>query len=180
MTEGFLFDRAVIDAGLLRLDEVLVERSLPRQRLVVVGGSYLALADLRHATRDIDTITRITDAIRLAIDAVASELGFPEGWLNDRAAAFAPIGLVEKSCSSAFEGTSLTVLLPSPDWVFLMKLFAGRAVDRSDLIRLWPIAGFSSPEEAVERYKDAYPHAPEDEYLVEYVADIAARAGFTQ
>jgi len=66
VTKGFLFDRAVIDAGLLRLDEVLVERSLPRQRLVVVGGSYLALADLRHATRDIDTITRITEAIRLA------------------------------------------------------------------------------------------------------------------
>jgi len=64
VTEGVLFDRAVIDAGLLRLDEVLVERSLPHQRLVVVGGSYLALADLRHATRDIDTITRITDAIR--------------------------------------------------------------------------------------------------------------------
>lgn len=55
MTEGFLFDRAVIDAGLLRLDEVLVERSLPLQRLVV-GGSYLALADLRHTTRNIYTI----------------------------------------------------------------------------------------------------------------------------
>ncbi len=57
-----------------------------------------------------------------------------------------------------------------------MKLYAGRTVDKRDIVRLWPSAGFSSPGQAVARYWDAYPHALEDEYLVDYVAEIAAQA----
>jgi len=58
-----------------------------------------------------------------------------------------------------------------------MKLYAARAADRSDLIRLWPHAGFESVDTAVERYWDAYPHAPDDEHLNVYITDIAERAG---
>ena len=53
-----------------------------------------------------------------------------------------------------------------------MKMYAGRAVDRADLVRLWPHTGFASPAEAVRRYWDAYPHAPEDEYLEGFVREI--------
>jgi hypothetical protein len=176
MTDAFLFDRAAILAGVARLDEVLGDRGVPHQSLVVVGGSYLALIDLREATHDVDTISRLDAAFRQASDAVADEMGLPHGWINDNAAAFAPIGLTEEHCSVAFAGAALSILVPSPDWVFLMKLYAGRTVDKRDMVRLWPSAGLSSPGQAVERYWDAYPHAVEDEYLVDYVAEIAAQA----
>ncbi len=38
------------------------------------------------------------------------------------------------------------------------------------------MCGFAGPEEAVEAFEAAYPHAPEDEHLVEYVREIAQDA----
>ena len=51
-----------------------------------------------------------------------------------------------------------------------MRLFAARVRTRDDdeLVALWPECGFDSAEEAVELYRDAYPHEAEDPYLVEY------------
>ena len=60
--------------------------------------------------------------------------------------------------------------------MFLMKLYAARAIDRPDMIRLWPHTGFTSPGQAVERYWDAYPHAREDDHLESFVAAIAKSA----
>ena len=84
---------------------------------------------------------------------------------------------MEAHCSTLYDHEALTVLGPSADWVFLMKLYAGRAVDHDDLIKLWPRCGFASVEDAVRRYWDAYPHAADDEYLVNYVREIAQAAG---
>lgn len=96
--------------------------------------------------------------------------------MNDDAAPFVPAGLTAEHCASVFDGSALTVLAPSADWIFVMKLYAARAVDRPDMVRLWPHTGFESTETAVARYWAAYPHAPADEHLDGYVADIAARA----
>ena len=59
-----------------------------------------------------------------------------------------------------------------------MKLFAvlTRAADYDDLVRLWPHCGFASAEEAANEMREAYPAAPDDPYLVEYVAGIAREA----
>lgn len=53
-----------------------------------------------------------------------------------------------------------------------MKLYAARAPDYDDLVRLWPLCSFTSPEEAVEQYYLAYPHLEHDPYLVDYVRGI--------
>jgi transposase len=58
-----------------------------------------------------------------------------------------------------------------------MKLEAARTVDRPDMIKLWPHTGFESARAAVSRYRDAYPHAAEDEYLERFVADETASQG---
>jgi len=60
-----------------------------------------------------------------------------------------------------------------------MKLDASRvrSSDVEDLIRLWPHCGFASAKEVVDRYYEGYPLATKDEYLAEYVADIAAASG---
>lgn len=154
----------------------MVELELPHQRLVLVGGSYLALEELRESTRDVDTVTRLDEQLRFAIAEVGVELGLTPTWLNDRSAPFRPTGLADEDCEIAFEGTALVALVPSPDWIFLMKLNAGRFVDRADLVRLWPLTGFTSPQAAVNRYWRAYPDAAEDEFLVNYVSQIANEA----
>lgn len=176
MNTPFLFDREMLLAALAKLDQALEAREVEHQELIVVGGSYLALADLRQSTRDVDTITRLIASVRAAIDEVGADVGFPPGWLNDRAAGFAPSGLGVEHCSPAFEGLALTVLVPSADWIFLMKLYSARTIDRPDMIKLWPLARFESAAAAVERYWDAYPHAPTDDFLKSFVASIADAA----
>lgn len=173
MPDPILFDRDRLLAALHRLDSKLEAQGQPHQKVIVVGGSYLALAELREATRDVDVITRLTSATRRAIHDVATELHLSPRWMNDEAAAFMPAGLAASHCTEVLTGSALTVLVPSADWIFLMKLYAARATDRPDLIRLWPHAGFESVARAVERYWGAYPHAPDDEHLDIYINDIA-------
>lgn len=176
MPRPILLDRAEMLAALDDLDRKLAAQAQPRQQLIVVGGSYLALAELRQSTRDVDVATRLAPVTRRAIEEVAVERGLPRRWLNDDAAAFLPAGLNVDSCDVVFDGSALTVLAPSADWIFLMKLYAARVVDRPDMVRLWPHSGFESAAAAVARYWDAYPHAVEDEHLVGYVAEIARKA----
>jgi hypothetical protein len=57
--------------------------------------------------------------------------------------------------------------------VFLMKLYAARDRDLDDLRALWPLAGFGSPQQAAEQFWQAYPHAPDDPYLANFIAGIA-------
>lgn len=55
----------------------------------------------------------------------------------------------------------------------VMKLYAGRQADYDDLVALWPLSDFASPEQAVDQMYRAFPAAPEDPHLVEYVSAIA-------
>jgi hypothetical protein len=57
-----------------------------------------------------------------------------------------------------------------------MKLYAGRAPDYDDMVALWPSCTFATPEEVVQRFVTAYPHAPDDRYLANFVLDIARAA----
>jgi hypothetical protein len=58
-----------------------------------------------------------------------------------------------------------------------MKLEAARpTVDIDDMVGLWPLCDFESPTDAVSRYRAAYPNAREDEFLVEFVEQIAKRS----
>jgi hypothetical protein len=175
MHEGVLGRDEIVDC-LDAVAALLAEQDNPRGVLIVVGGSYLALHGLRETTADVDTVTRIESSIREAVKAVAVQRGLRPNWLNDAAVAYAPIGLSVDICEVLFERPSLLVLGPPADLVFLMKLFAARAPDYDDMVALWPRCTFSTPEDAVSRYVDAYPQAADDPYLAEYVSRIAAAA----
>ncbi len=73
----------------------------------------------------------------------------------------------------------LTVRVPTPDDVFLMKLNASRGEgDLADLIRLWPTCSFDNARAVVGRYATAYPHEEPDPDLETYVArQIIATSG---
>jgi hypothetical protein len=57
-----------------------------------------------------------------------------------------------------------------------MKLFAARSPDYDDMVALWSRCDFASADEAVAFYREAYPNAPDDTYLVSYVETIATEA----
>jgi hypothetical protein len=57
--------------------------------------------------------------------------------------------------------------------IFLMKLYAARAVDYDDMIAIWPLTGFVSVDHACEQFWLAYPQAPDDPHLAEFVNGIA-------
>lgn len=151
----------------------------PRHSIVIVGGSLLAWHGLRDTTRDVDTIRRLDLELQKAVARVAERHDLAVQWLNDSAAAFWPQTLDESGCEVLLDHPSLLVLGAPYRAVFLMKLFAvlTRAADYDDLVRLWPLCGFASPEEAANEMREAYPAAPDDPHLAEYVADIAREAG---
>jgi hypothetical protein len=176
-----LFDKATIELALDAVAAHLEPQGSRPATLVVVGGSFMALHELRESTRDIDSATPITSSIRLAVEAVAEELRLEPNWLNDRAAMYVPQGLRDESYEVALDRPSLRVLLPPPDYVFVMKLYAARgAIDHDDMVRLWPRCSFESTEAAVALYWEAYPHALPDEHLGTYIDEIAHEAALLE
>jgi len=51
-----------------------------------------------------------------------------------------------------------------------------RARVAEDTITLWPLCRFADVDEAVAAFWRAYPHAPADDHLDVYIADIARDA----
>jgi hypothetical protein len=171
-----LFDRDELIDNLHAVAALLVDMDAQRAVLVVVGGSYLALHGLRDTTADVDTVTKLEQSIRDAVEAVAATRDLRPDWLNDTAHAYAPLGLTMEMCDVLYEHPRLLVVGPPADYVFLMKLYAGRAPDYDDMVALWPRCTFATANEAADRFATAYPHAPQDPYLSEYIARIAQAA----
>ena len=176
-TPGILGKSEILDY-LSEVADELASRGLSA-RLIVVGGSYLALHDLRESTMDVDTVTRLEAEITAVIQTIADRHELRADWLNDHAAPFSPAGLRLEHCQVLYEGNQLTVLGPPASQIFLMKLLAGRAPDHDDMIALWPLCDFESAQTAVDAYHLAYPFEEPDPHLVGYVqqiADLASRA----
>lgn len=148
----------------------------PVHTLVIVGGSRLALQGLRDSTVDVDSVRRLDAELQTAVRAVAARHGLNPTWLNDHSAPFAPVTLQERDCPLLLQSDRLRVLGAPLSQVFLMKLYAARARDYDDLVALWPQAGFASPEAAADAFREGFPHAPDDEYLSEFVREVAERA----
>ncbi len=170
---GLLSDRGDLEA---LFDELAAElrRLGAAAEVVMVGGAWLLWHAQRVATRDVDSARRLDSRLTEVIDAVGKRHDLRRGWLNDAAAAFWPAGSSFDDCQVVYEQDSLVVRTPPAQVIFVMKLYRAQPQDREDMVLLWPMCGFSSPEGAVEVFEAAYPHAPEDEHLVDYVREIAA------
>ncbi|MDX3004270.1 DUF6036 family nucleotidyltransferase [Kribbella solani] len=171
-----VLNKAEILDHLTELADELAGRNLSC-RLVVVGGSYLALHDLRESTADVDSLTRLTKEVKSVVRQVGERQGLKASWLNDSAAMFSPAGLDLDHCEVVYEHSHLMVLCPPAQQIFLMKLLASRAPDHDDMIALWPRCGFVSAQAAVDAYYLAYPFEEHDPFLVDYVQQIAELAG---
>jgi Nucleotidyltransferase of unknown function (DUF6036) len=162
-----------IRAYLIEVAELLPDGG--PQCIVVVGGSLLALLGFREATSDVDSIKRIGKSLEDAVAQVADRHGLAPRWLNDSAAGFAPQTFDEAACTVELDHSRLRVLGAPLQQVFVMKLFASRAVDIPDLTAIWSECGFESPEQAADLFHAAYPHLEWDEYLVDEIRAIGER-----
>ncbi|HEY7947042.1 MAG TPA: DUF6036 family nucleotidyltransferase [Acidimicrobiales bacterium] len=169
----------ILTAEKIRAYLVEVADLLPHgspQCIIVVGGSLLALLGFREATNDIDSIRKLGASVKEAVAQVAERHGLAPRWLNDSALAFYPQTLNEEDCTVELDHPRLRVLGAPLQQVFVMKLFAARAVDIADLTAIWSECGFESPEQAAMLYFAAFPHLAPDEFLVDEIRAIAERA----
>jgi hypothetical protein len=145
------------------------------QCIVVVGGSLLAVLGFREATTDVDSITPLPPSLQAAVAEVATRHDLPPRWLNDSAVQFLPSTFDKVECSVVIDHPRLKVLGAPLQQVFVMKLYAARVVDVADLTAIWSECGFDSPEEAAASFQSAYPHLEPDEYLADFIREIASR-----
>lgn len=179
MAHGLLDDRGELEALFNELAGELTELGTTTE-VVMVGGSWMLWHSLRASTRDVDSARRFDAGIRHVIDRVGARHDLRRGWLNDAASSFWPSGARYGDGRIVYEHAALVVRTPSPEIIFVMKLYRADPQDREDLISLWPLCNFTDPGEAVAAYTSAYPHAPDDRYLSGYIADVARDAGRQQ
>jgi hypothetical protein len=148
----------------------------PQHTLILVGGSLLAWHGLRETTLDVDSVRRLDAELSAAAALVAKRNGLAPRWLNSSAQPFAPATLEESECEVLAEYPRLKLLGPPWAQIFVMKLYAGREQDREDLAVIWPRTGFASADDAAEMFREAYPHAPDDEFLSDYIQTVVAEA----
>lgn len=147
-----------------------------RRRLVVVGGALLAWRSLRDATRDVDTVEGLDDAVRVAVRRVAERHGLSPEWVNDSASSFVPRGFVVDDDDPVLDHPRLLVVAAPLDQVLLMKVFAGRATDTDDIRRLWPHTSFRSGDDVAEAFSRAYPHEEPDPHLGAWIDEVVGDA----
>ena len=145
----------------------------PKHVLIVVGGALLAMHALRDTTRDVDSISPLDEELREVIADVGERHDLRVDWLNDRARGFTPATFRIDECALLFERRRLTLLGAPLKQVFVMKLYRNDPQDFEDMVRIWTLCRFTSPQAAVDAFYEAYPHAPADEHLIALVRQIA-------
>ncbi len=170
MARGLLNDRGALESLFGELADELAQRGMSVE-VVMVGGSWMLWHSLRAGTRDVDSARRFDADVSEAVNRVGARYDLREGWLNDAAAPFWPSGASYGDCEIVYQHGTLVVGAPAPEIIFVMKLYRADPQDREDLISLWPLCNFASPDDAVDAFTRAYPHAPDDEYLTNYIDD---------
>lgn len=141
---GRVTEDPLLLAGRQQLEALFAELADELERvgtglvIYMVGGSWLLWFDERAATRDVDSVGPVPKAAAEAIARVATRHDLSATWINGNAASFKPAGFDPDGCEVAFQQASLTVRLPPPETVFVMKLLRADPQDRDDMVRLWP------------------------------------------
>lgn len=172
MSPGLIEDRAELET---LFDELAHELSMVgiSTQVVMVGGAWMLWRDLRSSTRDVDSALTIEPAVETAVLTIAERRHLSNGWLNDSAAAFWPSNASYADCEVVYQHPNLEVRTPDPEVILLMKLYRADPQDREDLVSLWPLCRFRDSKAVAALFRDAYPHAPKDDYLADYIDDVA-------
>jgi hypothetical protein len=176
MADRLLHDRGELESLFDELAAELVQLGTFVE-VVMVGGSWMLWHAQRASTRDVDSARRFDTDLSEAINRVGARHDLHRGWLNDRAAMFWPSDANYADCEIVYQHQALVVRTPKPEIIFVMKLYRADPQDREDLVAIWPACGFAQAHDAAHAFRRAYPHAPEDEHLIGYIAEVARDAG---
>ena len=175
MARGLLEDRAELEA---LFDELAYELDQvgTSAEIVMVGGAWMLWHSQRMSTRDVDSARKLDSELKQAAGRIAARHDLPKTWLNDSAVPFWPSTASYEDGELVYQHRALEVRSPGPEVIFVMKLYRADPQDREDLVSLWSLCGYNNPDDAAYAFELAYPHAPRDEFLVDYIADVARDA----
>ena len=141
-------DRSDLDALFVELGRELLEVGAVAE-VVMVGGSWLLWHTQRAATRDVDSATRLDEAVVDAVRRVATRHDLADDWLNDRASTFWPADADLADCAVVLETGGLVVKLPHARVVFVMKLYRALPQDYEDMVLVALLTGTTTGGRAV-------------------------------
>jgi hypothetical protein len=119
----------------------------------------MALAyDAARVTRDVDAMFKPHGIVHEAAVRVATDLGLPRWWLNERASTYIS-GKQDADKRRVFDYPGLRVMAASPRHI-AMKARAARTRDIDDLRLLAGIVGVESADAALQRCANFYPDEP--------------------
>lgn len=158
-----------------------VDAELPAEaqvEIAAIGGGVLALRWEDRMTADLDVVSEsMPPELRTAAARVAGRHNLRPDWINDAAKIKTPD--LDPQLELLYAGDRLTVYGAGPRYLLASKLFAARAHDFDDALRLADETGITDAEDMLDLLSDAYPHrllTPRIEHHARQVAEAAQAA----
>ena len=160
----------------VELDRELCGEEL-RGDVFIVGGAAMVVAyDARPATRDVDAIWHPSAEVRAAAARIADRRDdLATDWLNDGVKGFLP-GSDRGESPVVYEGSCLTVLAGSPEYMLATKLLASRVSrDEDDVLLLYDRCGFTTVDEGLDVLERYFPGVPIEAKVRFFLEELLAR-----
>jgi len=164
-------DKQDIEKYLRMLGEELQKRQVTGEILLAGGAVMLLKIQNREVTKDIDAYfpPEQADVIREAAKVVADREGLAYDWINDAVEGFF---YTQPPTEEWAEYPGLRVYFPSLDYLFAMKVVAGRPQDIEDMKALANELGVSDAQDALAIVKKYIPEqllVPRIQYVIEEI-----------
>jgi len=160
-----------IEKYLRMLGQELQQRQITGEILLAGGAVMLLVVQNREVTKDIDAYFKPEQAnvIREAARAVADREGLADDWINDGVKGFF---YAQPPTEQWAEYPGLRVYIPSLDYLFAMKVVAGRPQDIEDIKALAHELKLSNAQDALTLVKKYVPErllVPRIEYMIDEI-----------
>ncbi|HJT60020.1 MAG TPA: DUF6036 family nucleotidyltransferase [Ktedonobacteraceae bacterium] len=164
-------DKKDIEKYLRMLGQELQKRQMTGEILLVGGAVMLLKVQNREVTKDIDAYFNPEQAnvIRDAARVIAEREGLAEDWINEGVKGFF---YKQPPTEQWAEYPGLRVYIPSLDYLFAMKVVAGRPQDIEDIKALAHELELSNAQDGLALVKEYIPEqllVPRIEYIIEEI-----------